>query len=116
MLYIALVPIVAVIGSLGAMSVLRAEGSGGAAPAAATPESRAMDAARAHQQALRRQYRECMDELGGKYPQRLRGRAGRFSPRPNMDKIREAAAMCQTLLYGAEPSTPARKPSAPPVL
>jgi hypothetical protein len=117
MLYIALIPVIAVVGALGAMSILRSEGSGGTAPSAsATPVASAYEAAQERSRALRRQYRECMETLGGNYRQpRMRGRFSRAT-RPDMSKLREAAATCQSLLEHGAGETPVSKPSAPPVL
>jgi hypothetical protein len=105
LLYTMLVPIAAVVSAVFALSLLRSNAE--SAPES-PPPSRAELAAQAASDArreARRQFRECMENLGADLDgPRVRGR---FSPRPDYRKIREAAAVCQSLLEGADPSAPA---------
>jgi len=116
MLYVAVAP-VAVLAS-GVLLFSLANPSNGSTQAAPQP-TRAQVVARAAEEQrdeLRKQFRQCLDDMGADVnPSPFRTR---FSRRPDMSKVRDAVNVCSTLLRdGAGQSAPAtaRRPAGPPV-
>jgi hypothetical protein len=115
-LYTTIVPVAAVACALLALSVLRTNGESTASsqpsPAAAATRS-ASDARRE----AREQFRECMENMGADFGRATPRFRSRFSPRPDMTKIRVAATVCQALLEnGGMPRPPSgRGSTAPPI-
>jgi hypothetical protein len=115
-LYTTLVPVVAVVSALLAFSALRTNGESAASAPPSPAEATERAAADARREA-REQFRECMENLGADFGRTAPRFRGRFSPRPDMTKLREAATVCQSLLEsgGAPPPPGPRGPVEPPV-
>jgi hypothetical protein len=115
-LYTTLVPVAAVVSVLLAFSALRTNGES-AASAPPSPAAAAERVAAEARREAREQFRECMENLGADFGSRAPRFRGRFAPRPDMTKLREAAAVCQSLLEsgGAGPAPTRRGPVEPPV-
>jgi hypothetical protein len=115
LLFVCVVPAVAVVGGLLLFAAIRSEARSQPEPTPA--QSRAAAAERAREQArdaARKAYAECMESMGADIgTPRMRGR---FAPRPDMSKIRDAMSVCQTVLRnaGTAPSRP-REPTTLPV-
>jgi hypothetical protein len=115
LLYTSLVPFAAVGVTILALSVLRSNAESAPPPPPPTPAELAARAESDARRDARRTFRECMENLGADLdPPRFRGR---YSPRPDYSKIREAAATCQSLLSGGAGAPPgsSQGTSTPPV-
>ena len=112
-LYTSLVPFALIVGAALLLASLRVDGkstSEAQARPAASQQTQALDA----RDSMRDQFRQCLRDLDADF-RRPQFRS-RFSPRPNVKKIQEAYAICQSLLQGdgAPPAAP-RAPAAPPI-
>jgi hypothetical protein len=115
LLFVCVVPAVAVVGGLLLFAAIRSEAR--SEPELTPAQTRAAAAEQAREQArdaARKAYAECLESMGADIGMpRMRGR---FSPRPDMSKIREAMSMCQTVLRNAgTPPSRARDPAPLPI-
>ncbi len=115
-LYTTLVPVAAVAVALLALSLLRSNGES-AKSSRPSPAAAAAQAASDARREARRQFRECMENLGADFGGNTPRFRGRFAPRPDMRKLREAATVCQSLLENGGSQTPpsGRGPTAPTI-
>src|SRR5215210_119771 len=115
-LYTSLVPAVCIVAALVLLSVLRSSAhSGTPSEASASPAAAAAQSAADERRALRRQFRDCIHNMGGDVnPARFRSR---FSTPPDMKKLQAAYSVCRSILSGGAGAVDPvpRKPSTPPV-
>jgi hypothetical protein len=113
-LYTSLLPVLAVVGTLAFFSVMQAQDRS-ATSAAARPLDAAIDPAEAARDAARNVFRDCMKSMGADTGStRFRSR---FSPRPDVKKIREASEVCRDVLETRPPPTTSpRGTNTPPIL
>jgi len=113
MLYVSVVPLVAVVGMITLLTFFQSE-KDSAPSAQASPVARrstAEDALHAQRDAVRKTYQDCLKGMGVNFGgSRFRSR---FSARPDMNKMRDAMAFCRNLI---EQGTPAAKPRRPATL
>jgi hypothetical protein len=114
-LYVAGVPVLlllAVLLFLGVANTEKKSASQAAADRAAhlTPAELAERSREATMKEIRDEYRACLKGMGVN----LGGYRGRFSRRPDMNKIRNASSVCETIMRDrAGGTTPATPPPAP---